>query len=128
MSSDYKNEKYNLLWKNIIIKKEVSGEYADKCIHLFMNDDKKMYLYKQLCNEEDALNDNIGNSNTVNDNIVIGNTVNDNIGNTVNDNIVIGNTVNDNIVIGNTVNNNIVIGNTVIGLNFIKEVLQINGL
>ena len=100
MSSDYKNKKYNLLWKNIIIKKEVSGEYADKCIHLFMNDDKKMYLYKQLCSEGDALNDNI----------------------------VIGNMVNDNIVIGNTVNDNIVIGNTVIGLNFIKEVLQINGL
>ena len=97
MSSDYKNEKYNLLWKNIIIKKEVSGEYADKCIHLFMNDDKKMYLYKQLCSEEGGGD---GNSNTVNDNIVIGNTVNDNI----------------------------VIGNTVIGLNFIKEVLQINGL
>lgn len=86
MNSDYKNEKYNLLWKNIIIKKEVSCEYADKCIYLFMNDDKKMYLYKKLCSEEDALYD-----------------VMDNMGNTVNDNIVIG-------------------------LNFIKEVLQINGL
>jgi hypothetical protein len=88
MSINYKNEKYNLLWKNIIIKKEVSSEYADKCIYLFMNDDKKMYLYKKLCSDEDALYDVI-------------------------DNIVIGNTVNDNIVIG---------------LNFIKEVLQINGL
>lgn len=88
MNSDYKNEKYNLLWKNIIIKKEVSSEYADKCIYLFMNDDKKMYLYKKLCSEEDALYDVI-------------------------DNIVIGNKVNDNIVIS---------------LNFIKNVLQINGL
>jgi hypothetical protein len=71
MDNDYKNEKYNLLWKDIIIKKEVSGEYADTCIYLFMNDDKKIYLYKKLCSDDDAINIyNRGEDN--NDHIVIG--------------------------------------------------------
>jgi hypothetical protein len=45
------NQKYNLIWKNIIIKKEVSSEYANNCINIFNNDDKKLYLYKKLCND-----------------------------------------------------------------------------
>ncbi len=51
MNNDDKNEKYNLIWKNIIIKKEVSCEYANECINIFNNDDKKLYLYKKLCND-----------------------------------------------------------------------------
>jgi hypothetical protein len=54
MNENSVNKSYNLLWKNIIIKKEVSSEYADKCINIFMNDDKKIYLYKKLCSEEDG--------------------------------------------------------------------------
>jgi hypothetical protein len=51
MNNDDKNEKYNLIWKNIIIKKEVSLNHANECINIFNNDDKKLYLYKKLCND-----------------------------------------------------------------------------
>jgi hypothetical protein len=46
------NQKYNIIWKNIIIKKEVSGEYANKCINIFNNDDKKLYIQKIPCNNK----------------------------------------------------------------------------
>lgn len=46
------NKSYNLIWKNIIIKKNVSYEYANKCIDLFYYDDKRLYLYKEECNTE----------------------------------------------------------------------------
>lgn len=51
MNKDSLNKSYNLIWKNIIIKKNVSLEYADKCISLF-NNDKRLYLYKEECNTE----------------------------------------------------------------------------
>ena len=51
MNNDDKNEKYNLIWKNIIIKKEVSLNHVNECINIFNNDDKKLYLYKKLCND-----------------------------------------------------------------------------
>jgi hypothetical protein len=71
------NDKYNLIWKNIIIKKEVSNEYADKCIDVF-NRDKRVYICKEKCT--------------------------------------------------NNKNNTIDKKNLLISLNFIQEVLKVNGL
>jgi hypothetical protein len=51
MNNDDKNEKYNLIWKNIIIKKGLSLNHVNECINIFNNDDKKLYLYKKLCND-----------------------------------------------------------------------------
>jgi hypothetical protein len=51
MNNDDKNEKYNLIWKNIIIKKELSLNHVNECINIFNNDDKKLYMYKKLCND-----------------------------------------------------------------------------
>ena len=52
MNKNSINKSYNLIWKNIIIKKNVSYEYANKCIELFYYDDKRLYLYKEECNNE----------------------------------------------------------------------------
>jgi hypothetical protein len=45
------NQKYNLIWKNIIIKKDLSLKHVNDCINIFNNDDKKLYMYKKLCND-----------------------------------------------------------------------------
>ena len=52
MNENSINKSYNLIWKNIIIKKNISYEYANKCIELFYQDDKRLYLYKEECNTE----------------------------------------------------------------------------
>jgi hypothetical protein len=52
MNENSLNKTYNLIWNNIIIKKEVSNEYADKCIDIFNNDDKKLYIQKIPCNNK----------------------------------------------------------------------------
>lgn len=51
MSSNDKDEKYNLVWKNIIIKKGLSLNHVSKCINIFNNDDKKLFMYKKLCDD-----------------------------------------------------------------------------
>ncbi len=80
MNENSLNKSYNLIWNNIIIKKEVSNEYADKCIDIF-NRDKRVYIKKEQC---------INSTNNKN----------------------------------NTMDKK----NVIIGLNFIQEVLKVNGL
>jgi hypothetical protein len=53
MNKDDNNQKYNLLWKNVIIKKGLSLKHVDDCISIFMYGKKKIYLDKKICEDND---------------------------------------------------------------------------
>jgi len=52
MNKDDNKQKYNLIWKNIIIKKGLSLNHVNDCISIFNNDDKKLFMYKKLCSDD----------------------------------------------------------------------------